>query len=247
MTGSQDTPKTWLLTGASRGLGLEFTRQLIQSPHNTVFATCRSPSTATLLKQVTESPNVKGTVHVIQLDQDREESVLEAAKKVGEILGDKGRIDYLLNNAGVDHSKGDKPSTLNRDGFISTMASNVLGSALVTQAFIPYVLRGEEGERRLVLNMTSGLSSLNLVNDARLTSYSISKAAVNMLTRHQVHEYPSVIFLTVDPGWVKTDMGGPGAQLEPEFAIGSVLKVLVDAEKKDTGSFLRYDGTTLPW
>jgi len=247
MPESQDTATTWLLTGASRGLGLEFTRQLLRSPNNTVFATCRSPPTATRLKEVVESSEVKGTVHVIQLDQDREESVLEAAKKVGEILGDTGRIDYLLNNAGVDHSKGDTPSTLKRDGFISTMASNVLGAALVTQAFIPYVLRGEEGARRLVLNMTSGLGSLTLVHEARLTTYSISKAAVNMLTRHQAHEYPSVIFLTVDPGWVKTDMGGPHALLEPDFAIGSVLKVLVNAEKKDSGSYLANDGAKIPW
>lgn len=89
------------MASASRGLGLEFTRQLLQSPHNTVFATCRSPSTAPLLTAVANSPEKKGTVHVLQLDQNSEESVLEAAKKVGEILGEAGRIDYILNNAGT--------------------------------------------------------------------------------------------------------------------------------------------------
>jgi len=240
-------PTTWIITGASRGLGLEFTRQLLQSSHNTVFATCRSPSTAHPLTAVANSPEKKGTIHVLQLDQNSEESVVEAAKKVGEILGEAGRIDYILNNAGTNYCGADSPLSIKREPFLATIAANVLGAALVTQAFLPFVLRGGEEERRVVLNMTSGLGSMALTSSVKATSYSISKAGVNMLTRHQSFETPSVIFLAVDPGWVKTDMGGPGAMLEAEFSIASVLKVLLGATKEDSGKFLRYDGKSLPW
>lgn len=90
-----------LIYSASRGVGFELTRQLLCSPQNTIFATCRSPTSATSLNELSESPDTKGTVHILQLDQDDEESITAAAKQIGEILGANGRIDYLINNAGV--------------------------------------------------------------------------------------------------------------------------------------------------
>ncbi|KDQ12611.1 hypothetical protein BOTBODRAFT_161497 [Botryobasidium botryosum FD-172 SS1] len=247
--------RTVLITGASRGVGLELTRQLLRSPQNSVFATCRSPSSAVALNELIRGPDTKGTVHILQLDQDDEKSVSAAATKVGEILRADGRIDYLINNAGVNlvgrtpKDGSDVPSALERKSFLATMTTNVLGPALVTQAFLPFVMRGGEDDRRVVLNMSSELSSLGLLDEAwyKTTCYSISKAGLNMLTRHQAHENPSVIFLASTPGWVKTDLGGEDAPGDVEESVSKLLRLLERAELKDSGTFVNNEGRKLPW
>ena len=186
---------------ASRGVGLEITRQLLRSASNTVFATCRSPSTAVELQKLNQSPDIKGKIHIVQLDQDDEQSISNAAKSVEQVLGTSGRIDFLINNAGIVclfiisylpstkyavklPRKNDTPSGLNRQTFSQVMSTNILGPGLVAQAFLPFVLRpADESGRRVVINMTSGWGSLAGLTPGwyKSTTYSISKAGLNML------------------------------------------------------------------
>jgi len=194
-------------------------------------------------------------VHILQLDQDDEESITAAAKQIGEILGANGRIDYLINNAGVNllgwtpNHGTDTPSALERKAFLATMSTNVLGPALVAQAFLPFVMRGGEGDRRVVLNMSSRQGSLGILDEAwsKTACYSISKVGLNMLTRHQAHENPSVIFLAASPGWIRTDMGGEHAPGDVKDSVSKLLELLERVELKDSGTFVNNQGERFPW
>jgi len=102
------------------------------------------------------------------------------------------------------------------------------------------------------MNMTSGLGGLAYIRTRQTsdcTTYSISKAALNMLTVHQsIHlKGKGVVVVCVDPGWVKTDMGGPGAVLEKEESIGGMLKCLKGLKSTDSGRFFLYDGSEKEW
>jgi len=237
---------TWLITGASRGLGLEFTRQLSQDASNVIFATCRKPDSASDLKGLKEKSE-HSNIHLIQLDQEDGDSIKKAATSVGGILDtlkkSKG-LDYLLNNAAQQHAGNDKPSDLDSELFLKTMKNIVVGPVLVAQSFVP--LMASSG-RKVVMNMTSGLASIENDRGVGLTSYSVAKTALNMMTYKQSKEYTDFIFFVMDPGWVLTDMGGKNAQLKPEFSISHMLSTIKAATSSDSGSFKRYDGEKIPW
>ncbi|KAF8531714.1 NAD-P-binding protein [Gautieria morchelliformis] len=225
---------TWLVTGTSRGMGLELARQIVAGG-DMVFATARSPSAAPALhKLASDSP--PGHVHIIQLDA--------AVRSVDALLLNRG-LDYLVNNAA--RSGMDFPSTMDPTTFLDTMKANVVGPALVFQAFLPALERSTRPEGPVVLNTSSSLGSIGIDYGAKVTSYSISKTALNMLTYKQSKEKPNIIFFVMDPGWVKTDMGGEGAELEIPFTVEQQYKQITGATRKDSGTFKRYNGEILPW
>ncbi|TFY79841.1 hypothetical protein EWM64_g4172 [Hericium alpestre] len=211
---------TWLITGTSRGIGLEFVRQLVASPANTVFAACRKPDSADALKTLGES--AKGNLHIVPLDLSDFPSVTAAAEVVQGILGDRG-LDYLINSAAI---------------------TNIAGPAFVSQIYLPLL---EKGKRKVIMNLTSGIGSIGLDYGDKNASYCISKTGLNMLTYKQAKERPDLIAFVVDPGWVKTDMGGEGAVLEPHESIGGLLKLITNATPESSGKFFRYNGEVLPW
>jgi len=231
---------TYLISGSSRGIGLEFIRQLSASPSNVVIATCRNPDGAADLKTIAK--DAKGTVHIVPLDTSSTDSITAVEKYVKEIVGD-GPLDYLLNNAAVNPGF-DSPFDISLDDFSSTLAINVLGPAKLAETLLPYL---ERSKRPVVMNMTSGLASIGLDCGNKCTTYSISKTALNMLTYKQAKEKPNIIFYVVDPGWVKTEMGGEGAFLEPEFSVSNLVKLLTSIKLEQSGKFFKYDGSELPW
>ncbi|KAG8741024.1 hypothetical protein FRC10_003447 [Ceratobasidium sp. 414] len=180
-------PVTWLITGSSRGLGLEFVTQLVRNPNNVVIATCRSPDSAVGLTALTAtgSERAEGKMHVIPLDVTEEDSIVQAAERVGEILNQVGQIpgaaglDYLIQNAAITlPGDGDDSLTLEATSFKNIMSTNVLGPALVMKYMHPYL---KKSFRPVIVNMSSGLASIPKDFGARSTSYSISKAALHML------------------------------------------------------------------
>ncbi|KAK7685390.1 hypothetical protein QCA50_011253 [Cerrena zonata] len=234
---------TWLITGTSRGLGLEIVRQLLQSPTNTVIAACRAPEKASSLQSLKN--DAKGFLHVLEMDTSNEESIEASATRLKDILGVKGGVDYLINNAGLlegGHSVtafNFSASSLRRE-----LETNVVGHAIVAKTYLPFV---EKGKRKIIVNMTSGLASIGSDSGATYATYSLSKTALNMLTTKQAKARPDFICFCVDPGWVKTDMGGKDALLEPHESVSHILKLVTNATSESSGQFLRYDGKVLPW
>ena len=224
---------TYLITGANRGLGLEFARQLSQRKDDTkILATAREPEKATDLQRLVHD--------VYPLDVADPKSIAGLA----EHLKDQP-IDVLINNAGVS-SKSNSIATLEEADLQTVFTVNAIGLMLVTKAALKNL---RAGKRKIVFNITSQLGSIANNKGGSSYGYRGSKAALNMMTVSLSNELKKDGFTCVvaHPGWVQTDMGGPNATLKPEESIAGLLKIIDGLKAEDSGKFFNYDGTMLPW
>ncbi|MCJ1257753.1 hypothetical protein MMC24_005579 [Lignoscripta atroalba] len=243
---------TYVITGANRGLGLEFVRQLSSSPDNTIIACSRSLSSDLSDLKSLQSQS-KSTIHILECDTSSLSSIQSFGKEVTKTLGsDDAQIDYLLNNAGINSVSEQTSLNIGPEDLVREVGVNVVGPAKTVEALLPHLRKGS-----VVMNMTSGLGSCESakgMQPTKCTTYSISKAALNMLTVHQAFDLGiegegkrGVRVICMDPGWVKTRMGGEGAVLEPEESIGGMLKCLHGLKESDTAKFYTYTGKEVPW
>ncbi|KAI0703321.1 NAD(P)-binding protein [Earliella scabrosa] len=230
----------WLITGASRGIGLEMTRQLLQSPTNTVVAACRTPSKAVALKEL--GKEAKGTLHVVKIDIDNPESIRACADETTQALGNKG-IDYIVNNAAVV-IRDDSAFEGDVDTLLRTFKTNVAGSAHVSHAFLPLL---EKGRKKTIVNISSTAGSIGANWSSIQTSYSISKTALNMLTYKQAKSRPDITAISLCPGWLETDMGGPNAMHPVSVGVEGIFKVVASLTPEKSGQFFNFKGEHVPW
>lgn len=223
--------RTVLVTGANRGLGLEFARQLTAAGA-TVIGTARHPAEAKELAAL--------GAHIEPLDVTDPAGVAELARRL-----DGVKLDALLNNAGYFGHRG-TVATLDPEVARQEYEINTLGPLRVTQALLPNL---RLGTTKLVMNMSSGLGSVANAGRGGSAGYRASKAALNMLTVVLAAELKDEGFVCVamSPGWVRTDMGGSGASLAPAESVAGILAVLGGLGPQDTGRFLDHDGAELPW
>lgn len=234
-----------VVTGAGRGLGLEFIRQLL--PRTTILiATVRNPGAAHELKGLARSNSDK--LHVVTLDIAEEPSIQKAAK---EIAGLAPSLELLVNNAGIylgrpgAVSGSDRLGQLNMESGVATLRTNAVGPMIFTQELLPLLRKGRQPR---VASLTSGLGSIAQSSGAPY-HYSASKAALNMYMHGLAAELrrDKIISVVINPGWVATDMGGRGASLSAEDSAKSILRVVEKLTLEQTGSFLNYQGETEPW
>ncbi len=228
---ARKSSKTVLVTGANRGLGLEFARQYAGAGW-TVIATARSPESAPEL-------NALG-VRVMQLDVTDQASIDGLTRDL------KGAsIDLLINNAGIFPRSGSLAETDFAD-VARTYEVNTIGPMRVTRALLPNL---RSGEMKTVVSITSGLGSIADNTGGRFYGYRESKAALNMFTRSMAAELRDDGFtcVVISPGWVQTDMGGPEANLKPEESITGMRAVIAKLTPADTGTYWNYNGETMPW
>jgi len=234
---------TYFLTGANRGIGLEFVRQLSKNKDNTVIAGVRSKKGD--LAEL-EALSTNGNVHIIECDVGSTESIASLEFRVAEILSKTGaNLNYLFNIAGINATSSDTSLSLDPASLQRHMDINVLGPAKIVETLKQYLARGA-----VVMNMTSGLASMTVAKDTpKCCTYSISKAAQNMLSLHQARDLKRnhAIVICMDPGWVKTRMGGKGAMVEPDVSISGMLEVIAGLKNEDSGKFFRFDGGQVPW
>ncbi|KAF2035141.1 short chain dehydrogenase/reductase SDR [Setomelanomma holmii] len=234
---------TYFLTGANRGIGLEFVRQLASQTNTTIIAGVRSKSNDTSDLQALNKSN---NIHIIECDVSSLDSLSSLEFRVAEILSKTGsNLDFLFNVAGINATSADTSLNLTPESVQNHMQTNVFGPTKIVQALEKYLARGA-----VVLNMTSGLGSLTSATGmTKCCTYSMSKAALNMLTLHQARDLKSkgIKVICMDPGWVKTRMGGKGAMIEAEVSVGSMLEVVGGLKEGDSGNFYRYDGAIVPW
>ncbi len=226
-----------MITGASRGLGREFTRQFLAEGWR-ILATCRDPSAAGELNDLAADAN--GQVAVFQLDVDDGASVAACRGSMGDV-----EIDVLLNNAGVIGARDAGLGNMDYDSFENTLRTNVTGPMRVTEAFIDCLLAGEQ---KKLVTISSRMGSIAETAPNAMI-YRTSKAAVNMVVKCLALELASkgVIAAVLHPGWVQTDMGGPSAALTVEESVSSLRRVINGLSQDDNGSFLNYDGSPIPW
>ncbi|KAL8649804.1 MAG: hypothetical protein Q9210_004182 [Variospora velana] len=251
---------SYLITGASRGIGLELIKQLLEQPAKQVgkiFALARSDTSAPLRDLINTYPD-----RVVQIiaSVDDSESVQKAADDVKTKLGHSG-LDVLVNNAGITAVCPGGMRTVPPEQMTRTFDVNVIGSQRMIAAFLPLL---ETGNQKKVINVTSTLGSVSWAPRFRLSptqSYKISKAALHMLNTQYAldHEADGFTFLCVSPGWLKTDLGGDNADLDVEVGVSELKRIILQSTKAQNGKFLnihvpgqekawgQYDGGEVPW
>lgn len=228
---------TILITGANRGLGFELARQYA-ADGATVIAGCRSPAKAQSLQRLADAS--KGIVTVLEVDVADTESVRGAAKRVT-----AARIDILINCAGVIGTGGQTLGSFDYRDWMQVLEVNLMGPARISEAFLDRVAASE---RKLIVTITSGMGSLADTSGGYIP-YRTSKAAVNMLMRSAAMDLKTrgISCVLINPGWVRTDMGGPNAQLAPEESVTAMRQVIARLGPADSGRFYNHDGREYAW
>jgi NAD(P)-dependent dehydrogenase (short-subunit alcohol dehydrogenase family) len=225
-----------LITGANRGLGLEFAKQYAEAGYR-VYATAREPERAHELAALAKEHR---SVSVYALETTDPDSLAKLARA---LRGEP--IDILLNNAGVMGPHEQELGDIDYDGMLETLNVNTVAPLRVVEAFLDNVLKGK---RKLLVAITSGMGSISDTGGGSY-AYRASKAALNMTFRNLAVDLKSkdVIAVVINPGWVQTDMGGKGAPTPVEDSIGAMRKVFDKLKLGDSGKFLDYRGGTLEW
>ena len=238
---------TIVITGTRSGLSLEHVRQLSQDPSNTIIALVRSLTSGDLSALRSVQSSATGTVHILECDTSSPPSIAGLSDRIKAASPTTTTIDVLINNAAILQHKPETSLNLSPEAFVSHMSTNVLGPALTLSALLPMLAKDAK-----VVNITSGLGSLELLSNGTIgveaTHYSLSKAALNMLTVHQARQVSKgVVVVCLDPGYAKTEMGGPGATTEPEESVAGTLKVIRGLREEDAVRFFLFRGEGLPW
>jgi NAD(P)-dependent dehydrogenase (short-subunit alcohol dehydrogenase family) len=226
-----------LITGSSRGIGLALAEEFGGAGWE-VFASARAPQSPELSALAQRRVNVT----VLSLDVCDASSIAQAANDL-----DGKSLDVLVNNAAIFPGEGHESfENVDPEWFREAFDSNVVGVARVTRAFLPHLKKA--GHAR-VANISSGAGSISEKEDFDYYSYSVSKAALNMLTRTLAAEFrpQGIIVTAISPGWVKTRMGGSNAPLTPQESARSLFKTITELTIERSGHFLGRNGEAYAW
>jgi NAD(P)-dependent dehydrogenase (short-subunit alcohol dehydrogenase family) len=228
-----------VVTGANRGLGLEFTRQLI-ARGDRVIAACRAPQRATALIELAAAHPDR--LDVRRLDASDPASIARFAE---DAAGRVDGLDTLINNAGMLVS-GERFGEVSIDALESSFRTNAAGPLLLAQALAPLL---RNGDAPVIANLSSRLGSIAVTAGFSTPSYAISKAALNMVTVLLANALRAdkVRVVALTPGWVKTDMGGDRAQLLPQASVAGMLAVIDGLVPDASGTFRDYLGEAVAW
>jgi len=261
---------SYAVTGASRGIGIEFVRQLSSNAANTVFALVRNVQGATYLQELANS---RSNVYIINADLTDNDTLKAAAFEVGQKTG--GSLDCLINNAATipTHRANYKLSEyagqedlLNKD-FVDNIQVNVIGIIQTVNAFLPLLKRGKV---KKVISLTSAVGDIDFTIKSGftgITPYSVSKAGVNMVNAKYANEFreDGFLFLAISPGVVNTSLNKPtdedmvkiielmecfkkgapnwnGQPVAPKESVESMLRVIDGFTAADTGAFVSHFG-----
>ena len=224
---------TVLITGASRGIGLELAKQYA-ADNWSVIATARDPKNADGLSAL------KGDIRIEALEVTDEKRIKALARAL-----DGTAIDVLLNNAGMLTGYETFGET-DTQSWLETLHVNSIAPLKLTEALVEHVARSKE---KKVASITSGMGSIASNASTGAYAYRSSKAALNMAMATAANELRSrgICVSVISPGWVKTDMGGPGATLTVKESAAGIRKVIAGMNIATSGQFFNYSGENLPW
>jgi NAD(P)-dependent dehydrogenase (short-subunit alcohol dehydrogenase family) len=225
-----------LITSASRGLGFEFARQYANDSWK-VFAACRDPQASDGLQGLKKS----GEIRTLQMDVTSSESVNRAAAEIKDEA-----IDVLINSAGIIGAPNQTVGKVDYDSWAKVLNVNTMGPLRVIEAFTEHVARSS---RKLIVTITSGMGSLADNTSGGSIAYRSSKAAVNMVMRSAAIDLAprGITCVLLNPGWVKTDMGGPNASITPADSVAALRRTIAGLRPTQSGKFFHYDGRPYDW
>ncbi|MCG8388266.1 MAG: SDR family oxidoreductase [Cytophagales bacterium] len=231
--------KIAMVTGANRGIGFETVRQLAQQDIE-VILTSRNEEMGKKAVQTLQKEGL--TAHCLPLVVDDPGSIERLKDNV---LTQFGRLDILINNAGIYLDEGKSILTISHKTFEDTLHTNLFGPFYLSQAFLPVMEKNGYGR---VVNVSSGYGASNTLDHPNTASYKLSKYALNALTRLLASSVDSkhVKVNVADPGWVKTDMGGPSAPRTPAEAAEGIVWLATLPGDGPSGMFF-YDKKITGW
>jgi NAD(P)-dependent dehydrogenase (short-subunit alcohol dehydrogenase family) len=227
-----------VITGANRGMGLETARQLLGRGYRVVLTGRDVAAVERARRSLGELAE-----HAIseRLDLADPASIVAASRSIHDRWG---RADVLVNNAAILLGENDELLSIPADSFRQTFETNVFGVIETCRRFVPEMAARRYGR---VVNVSSGAGQLSSMS-TYAPAYSMSKAALNALTRILAESYRSsgVLVNAVDPGWVRTDMGGPSAPRSLEKGVETTVWLATLPEDGPTGGFFR-DRRPIEW
>ncbi len=228
-----------VITGARRGLGLEFTRQLL----------ARGDRVTALVRDVKQAPGLtalldgaQGRLRVGACDITSDAAIRAAVSLLGL---DVEPVDVLINNAGVYLDAEADFADLDFSKVVASVEINAVGPMRVTRALLPALKRSRA--HAVVAQITSLMGSIGDNSSGGAYAYRMSKAALNMFNKSFAVDHPEIIALALHPGWVRTEMGGVQAPIMPVDSVRGMLKVIDGATAAQSGHFYDFEGDELPW
>lgn len=238
---------TILITGTSRGLGLECVRQYAAEGWQ-VLACVRKPDTASELQALASAHASR--IRVLKLDVENHSEIDQLAR---ELTGTS--IDVLLNSAGTmgsgsfakDGIAFGSFGTSNFTDWEKVFRLNVIGPMKMAEAFVEHVARSQQ---KKIVTLTSMLGSVAINRIGGLYAYRASKAAVNAIMKSMAIDLAKshgIVATALHPGWVRTDLGGPRADIDAPASVAGMRQVIASLTPDKAGRFWVYDGSELPW
>ena len=231
------TPATILLTGANRGIGLELARQFAEDGWQ-VIACCRNPAGADELQALAERhPALE--IHALDVTDYTQMAAL------GRELGDRP-IDILLSNAGIFGSKSAAFGSIDPGEWRQVLEVNTIAPLMLVQTFAEQVAASR---RKLVAVVSSKVGSIADNRSGGTYAYRSSKTAVNQVVKSLSIDLAErgISVISLHPGWVRTDMGGPNAEIGSDESVAGLKRILESAGMAESGQFIEYSGDPIPW
>lgn len=228
--------KTVLITGANRGLGLEFCRQYAQTGWQ-VIACCRLPNQTSALEKVAEQHD---TVTIARLDVRDHKQIEALALEFRAVT-----IDLLISNAGI-YGDSHRFGHIDYQSWQDTMQVNVFSAIKLAETFADHLVVSKQG---LFVAISSLMGSIADNDSGGSYLYRSSKAALNAAMKSLSFDFArqGTGVLIFHPGWVRTDMGGPHGLIDVHESISGMRQVIDDFTLSQTGRFVKYDGSEMPW
>jgi NAD(P)-dependent dehydrogenase (short-subunit alcohol dehydrogenase family) len=221
--------KNAVVTGANRGIGLELTRQLLDSGYN-VHATYRS--------------NKGGLEHIDSNRLNIYKMDVRDQMQISNVVHSVDKIDLLINNAGVADGRWQSISEIDIEHALEVLNVNAVSPVLVTQQSLPKLANGSK-----VVMMSSLMGSISDCHSGRSYAYRASKTALNMFSMAMKNELDTkgISLLIMHPGWVETDMGGPNAPLSTEESVSGIMQRIEEQDLSMSGRYVEFDGSPIEW
>ena len=230
--------KVALVTGGNRGIGYELVKQLALIGFKVILSSRNPEMGHKAIQQLRES-NLD--VSFVSIDVNNQESIRQAAVAINEKYG---RLDVLINNAGLYFDENEKLLTMDPSILEKTMRTNFFGAYYVIHSFMPLMEKQRYGR---IINVSSELGAMRDMSVQGAGAYKLSKLALNGLTQLVAAEIKGDIKINaVCPGWVSSDMGGPSAPRTPKQAAQSILWLATIGHEGPNGGFFR-DGKQIDW
>lgn len=231
--------KTTLITGANRGIGLEFARQYAMDGWR-VFASCRNPAAADALNRLAAQYPDQIAIYLLDVADHQQ------IDQLAHILSNQ-TIDLLINNAGVyPPEQGDVFGKTDYAAWDHAFAVNTMAPLRIVEAFIRQV---SASQFKTVITVTSKMGSIADNRGGGSYGYRSSKAAVNIVMKSLSIDLSAsgIIAVLLHPGWVRTDMGGPNGLISVEQSVIGMRHVISRLKFEDSGKFYAFDGQAVPW